>query len=347
VEMLVAYKGWRLMMMLGTLPALLTFFFRMFVPESHSWEAGKAQGHTSGWRSIDLLGVVVGCLGPGLIIWVWSHDTSVLMRLGATLLGLAIATVGFTYPVMQYVSRSHGGRRDSGTAVPEAGPGLDRKHVLGRMFLGAALSAVALLGTWGTTQWAVAWAGQLWEIQSKQLAEAGLSVADYDWLQRHPREWTQMATALGAIVGTIMAAWLGEKLGRRVTYFALCVLSAASVLWLYQYHSQFGLPLLSAAFIAGVCTASFYGWLPLYLPELFPTRVRATGQGFAFNFGRILAAIGTLQMAALLGWFDRFTTVAGLQGGYPVACSSLTVFYVVGMVLIWFAPETKGQPLPE
>ena len=52
-------------------------------------------------------------------------------------------------------------------------------------------------------------------------------------------------------------------------------------------------------------TASFYGWLPLYLPELFPTRIRATGQGFAFNFGRVLAAVGALQSGQLLNLLRR------------------------------------------
>lgn len=115
----------------------------------------------------------------------------------------------------------------------------------------------------------------------------------------------------------------------------------------YQGHSTFGVPLLTAALVAGMFTDSFYGWLPLYLPELFPTRMRATCQVFAFNFGRILAAIGTLQMSSLLPFYQGFTTYAGIQGGYAVACSSLTVIYLLGMVLIWFAPETKGQPLPE
>jgi MFS family permease len=114
-----------------------------------------------------------------------------------------------------------------------------------------------------------------------------------------------------------------------------------------NFHSVFGVPLLIAAVIAGICTASFYGWLPLYLPELFPTRLRATSQGFAFNFGRILAAIGTLQMSSLLPYFGSYTTWAGIQGGYAVACSSLTAIYLIGMVLIWFAPETRGQPLPD
>ena len=59
----------------------------------------------------------------------------------------------------------------------------------------------------------------------------------------------------------------------------------------------------------GGVSASFYGWLPLYLPELFPTRVRATGQGLSFNFGRILAAIGVLlgtgQLAGFFGGYGK------------------------------------------
>jgi hypothetical protein len=77
--------------------------------------------------------------------------------------------------------------------------------------------------------------------------------------------------------------------------------------------------------------------------------VRATGQGFSFNFGRILAAIGVLQVGNLLKLFDHDVTVAGITvpHGHPLACSTICLVYFVGMVLIWFAPETRGKPLPE
>jgi len=90
--------------------------------------------------------------------------------------------------------------------------------------------------------------------------------------------------------------------------------------------------------VVGFFTAAFYGWLPLYLPELFPTRVRATGQGLSFNFGRIFAAFGALGTGQLMGFFG---------GSYPRACATITLVYLVGMVLIWLAPETKGKPLPD
>ena len=87
----------------------------------------------------------------------------------------------------------------------------------------------------------------------------------------------------------------------------------------------------------GAVTASFYGWLPLYLPEIFRTSMRATGQGFGFNFGRIIAAIGVLQIGNL---------TRGL-GGLAAACASFSLVYLIGMGIIWLMPETKGRPLPE
>jgi hypothetical protein len=92
------------------------------------------------------------------------------------------------------------------------------------------------------------------------------------------------------------------------------------------------------AFLVGGATAAFYGWLPLYLPELFPTRARATGQGVSYNAGRLLAAAGALTQGQL---------VAHYSGSYAKASAVVTLVYLVGMVLIWFAKETKGKPLPE
>jgi len=96
-------------------------------------------------------------------------------------------------------------------------------------------------------------------------------------------------------------------------------------------------PAIALAVMVGAVTAAFYGWLPLYLPELFPTRVRATGQGLSFNAGRILAAVGALQMGSLMQHFN---------GSYAKAGALITLIYIVGMVVIWMAPETKGKPLP-
>jgi cyanate permease len=90
--------------------------------------------------------------------------------------------------------------------------------------------------------------------------------------------------------------------------------------------------------MVGFFTSSFYGWLPQYLPELFPTRVRATGQGVCYNFGRILTAISAWKMGSLMAWFHN---------SYSQAGETLVFIYVLGMVGIWFLPETLGRPLPD
>ena len=341
---LVAYSGWRIMMLLGTLPALLTFFFRLFVPESEKWREEKGRGTTSNWQTKDLLGVLLGATGPLMIIAVWSKQFADLnlpalvpTRLAVTIIGLVIASVGYLYPVIRFLSRI---QAISGGQATDASQGRSTtRAVITRMLLAAGLSSVALLGTWASTQWVPVWASQL--VSNKQIVDGWTEMAT------HGKEYAQMCSAFGAIIGTILAALSGDWFGRRVTYFAMCLMSLISVIWMFQGHTAFGGSFLVAAFVSGLLTASFYGWLPLYLPELFGTKFRATGQGFSFNFGRIIAAIGALQ-AGLLSKVEGMRLFGhDFLGGYPLACTAMSLIYIVGMGLIWTMPETKGQPLPE
>jgi hypothetical protein len=111
----------------------------------------------------------------------------------------------------------------------------------------------------------------------------------------------------------------------------------AVCIYLFRYTHYYDLEFHIFVFLAGACTASFYAWLPLFLPEIFPTRVRATAQGLSFNLGRVLAGAGALQAGAL---------VKALHG-YDRAGATIVLVYVFGMIAIWFAPETRGQPLPD
>ncbi|HEX4142231.1 MAG TPA: MFS transporter [Pirellulales bacterium] len=313
VDRLTGNHGWRLLMLIGSAPAVLTFLIRLFVPESQKWREQQDRGAASHWAVRDLAGVAIGALAALSIVFLAAAaDLPLALRIGGTIAGVVVAAAGFLYPVARYIGRAD----DAHDAA-----GMSRRTTLLRMLLAAGLSGVALLGTWGSLQWAPTWADQM---TGSQMPSA--------------KSWTQIWAALGAIVGTILAALAGDWLGRRAAYCLLCVTSLVSILWLYQGHDAYGPGMLGAVFVAGLCTASFYGWLPLYLPELFPTRVRGTGQGFGFNFGRILAAIGTLQVGNLMGLF---------RGGYPQACSTMSAVYLLGLVLIVFAPETRGQSLPE
>jgi SHS family sialic acid transporter-like MFS transporter len=330
VQRLVAHNGWRLLMLFGAAPAFLTLLIRLFVPESERWQQEQKRGATSGWATRDLLGVAIGAAGAGLIIYVWAANYPDSfrafpllcvwaanypwsLRLTATAAGLMMATAGYTYPVVRYLQRSN---------LSGVGPAHALRPTMSRMLLAACLGGVALTSTWGANLWIPLWADRL----------AGSTVAEAS-------SFALIASALGAIAGTLVGAMLGKWLGRRLIYALLCFSSLGSAMLLYQGNSSYGPWFLASVFLVGCTTASFYGWLPLYLPELFRTSVRATGQGFSYNFGRILAAIGVLQTGNLMK--DVF------ENNYPKALSVISLVYIVGIVLIWLAPETHGKPLPE
>jgi MFS family permease len=298
---------------------LLIFFIRLFVPESAKWERERDSGRTSHWSNGDLLGVVAGCAAAIGIITVWSPAAKSVpfgVAVLVTLVGLAVSLLSFLFPVRQFLSRAV----QAGTI-----PAGQRSSVLGRMLLGSGLAGVALLGTWGSIQWAPRWASE--DLKPDTATQ-----------RFYAKEKTQAATATGAIISTILAAVAAGRFGRRVTYSAMCVGSFAAALYFFLGQKEFGPGFLAAAVLAGGVTASFYGFFPLYFPELFPTSVRATGQGFSFNFGRIIAAIGGLQTAPLMAAFgDSFAKAGSVMAG----------IYLVGAAIIWFGPETKGQPLPE
>jgi MFS family permease len=312
---LVAHSGWRILMLCGVLPAILTLLIQLFVPESHKWQEEKRRGSTSHWDPADLLGVVIGAAAACGMIALWAIDLSWTVRIGGSVAAIAIVTIGYLYPMRRYLQRMR-----ASSDRPSSGRQTDAATIR-RMLLAAGLSGVALLGTWGSTQWAPVWVDKL----------TGGTMPN-------AKSYTLMCTSSGAIVGCVLAALAGDWLGRRMTYFLLCAASLGSVFGLFLLNTEYGAALLVWAFVAGAITAAFYGWLPLYLPELFTTRVRATGQGFGFNFGRIIAAVGVLQLPVIM---------KELNVSYAQACPAMSLIYIVGMILIWFAPETKGKPLPE
>jgi MFS transporter, SHS family, sialic acid transporter len=239
-----------------------------------------------------------------------------------------------------------------------------RPGVLGKTVFAAILSGIPLIGTWAAVSAYIPnWVDDMNQVQTARSLLTDDDLAKYksatdrqekrDFLKAslsgeqwsdvrtktaHSKAAVQLVMAIGAILGCMAASTVGGMFGRRPVYFGLCLLSFLSASYLFRYLTEFNAWFMFVAFAVGGITASFYGWLPLYLPELFPTRIRATGQGLSFNFGRILAAGGTLCLGQFFGLFG---------GDYGRAMSVVAMIYVVGMVVIWFAPETKGRPLPD
>jgi hypothetical protein len=295
------------------------------VPESERWLHAKDKGATSHWATRDLLGVVVGAIGPLSMIYLWATPQSWALRIVGSIVALAIAVGGYLFPVVRYLQR---GQR----AVADGSPSC--AATVGRMLLAACLSGVALIGTWASLQNAPSWADKLVEDSMKGQSPEMIAAA-----RSEARSYTQIFSAIGAIIGTIVGALIGNAIGRRLTYTLMCLGSLLTALAFFQLNTSYGVVFLAMVLLAGGMTASFYGWFPLYLPELFRTTVRATGQGFGYNFGRILAAVAALQTGFLLK--EVF------NDNFPMACSVMSLVYLIGLAIIWLAPETRGKPLPE
>ncbi|HEY7326577.1 MAG TPA: MFS transporter [Gemmataceae bacterium] len=258
------------------------------------------------------------------VVWVESLGVPMLSGGWRWVLGICALPAVLTFFLRVFVPESEKWQQSVQTGPRPNLTAIFTPALRGRSLLAATLSGIPLLATWGAvasivTPWAISKSGQSWG------------------------NYTQTCSAFGAVLGAISGALLAQLLGRRKTYFLLTLgslfICAYLFRWHFQIHPQIDGWFLLAVGLTGFFTASFYGWMPLYLPELFPTRVRATGQGFGYNFGRIIAAAGALYMSHLLQ--NVF------HGDYAQAGAIISLIYLAGLVVIWFAPETRGQPLPE
>ncbi|MGW8256554.1 MAG: MFS transporter [Thermoguttaceae bacterium] len=194
--------------------------------------------------------------------------------------------------------------------------------MLHKTLLAIAFASIPLVGSWAAIcGWIPLWADQL----------AGPS-------QPNAKAIVLVSISIGAIIACIATPFIAGNMKRRWLYFIICALAVSSCAYLFRTFTAYSMTFVFMTAIVGAVSGSFYCWLPLYFSELFPTRVRATGQGLSFNSGRILAAVGTIYMGQLVAQFD---------GSYSRAGATITLIYILGMILIWFAPETKGKPLPD
>jgi MFS family permease len=145
-----------------------------------------------------------------------------------------------------------------------------------------------------------------------------------------------MAYNVGAILGYISLGFLADFLGRKPVTFGFLVLAWLTTpvvfLWTHDLHL-----LLFAAAVNGFFSLGLYSWMPVWLPELFPTRIRATGVAFVFNAPRFIAWTGPFVAGQLVAHF----------GGFSNAAMTMAVIYALGIVTVLFLPETRGKPLPE
>jgi MFS family permease len=155
--------------------------------------------------------------------------------------------------------------------------------------------------------------------------------------------YTSIAINLGATLGMLGFGALSQRIGRKPTFaiaFLAAFVSTGAVFWFLQEFWQIWVMVP----VMGFCQLSLFAGYAIYFPELFPTRLRSTGTSFCYNVGRFVAAIGPSALAWL-----RSGVYA--SSGEPLdmryAGMTMCTVFLLGLLALPFLPETKGQPLPE
>ena len=202
---------------------------------------------------------------------------------------------------------------------------LFRAPLLRPTLAGSMLAFVAVFGLWGSTNWTPTLINTLPDLQGLSRQELSARVS-----------YAIMALNAGALFGYLSFGPLADRFGRRPVFALMCVGSLIMLPITFLTPRAF-LHVLLLLPLLGFFNNGIFSGFPIYLPELYPTRLRATGAGFCFNAGRVFASVGPF----LTGWL---TTTMGSVG---YAVSTVGLIYAVGLMVLPFAPETRGKPLPE
>lgn len=216
-----------------------------------------------------------------------------------------------------------------------------------RTIIGILLGAIPVIGTAANAQWIVPWTDQVQaqyrsvehtsptELAGKQSPAPSTTRPKAD---PKSKARTMISRSGGAIFGSFLGGLLANWFGRRLAYFLISLLSLIVSSWIFGWLNPLHPWFLWASFTLGVVGTTYFGWLPLYLPELFPTRVRAAGTGISFNTGRAVAAVVVLGTGLIVQWFGGNYARIGWWTG---------MIYAAGMVIILLAPKTNTTELQD
>jgi MFS family permease len=269
-------RSWRIMFLIGTVPALLVLFIMRRLKEPERWKKLAA-------------------------------EKSLRERLGA------------------YWSELFHDPRWSRNAV-----------------VGLLLASSGIIGLWAIGFFSIDLQRAIFR---DRLQAEGLPLPEVSFREDLWASMTSVMLNVGAFLGIYAFSRVTPYLGRRPTFaisFVLALVSTAFVFWNFNTIGD----IFWMIPIMGFCQLALFGGYAIYFPELFPTRLRSTGISFCYNGARYLAALGPSALGLL---HRRFVDVYGFDSLTALRYAGVVMcaIFLVGLLVLPFAPETKGQPLPE
>jgi MFS family permease len=212
--------------------------------------------------------------------------------------------------------------------------------------IGVLLATSGVMGLWGIGFW------------TPELVRSFVPTED----QTYYVSITSLLQNFGAFFGIYGFGLVAGRMGRRTAFALAYVLGLIATVAVFGFmkqpsHIYWMIPIL------GFCTLMVFGGYAIYFPELYPTRLRSTGVGFCYNVARYLAATapfvlgplalafaapeGSERAAEKLSDLTILSSMGGVDTPFRYAAITLASVFLIGLFTLPFAPETKGQPLPE
>lgn len=208
------------------------------------------------------------------------------------------------------------------------------------LFVGAVIASTGVVALWAIGEYGVDLQRNVfktWYLNN------GVAEAQVGAMVNSAITNSYLLSMVGAAVGLSIFTWLCGRVGRRSAFgigFSLAAVVTVLVYWKMNspLDGIWMLPLMTS------CQLAVFAGFAIYLPELFPSRLRSTGTSFCYNLGRFAAAAGSFFSATLA------TKVYGQLGSPTMerySAITMCVIFLFGLLILPFAPETKGKPLPE
>jgi MFS family permease len=211
----------------------------------------------------------------------------------------------------------------------------------GRAAVGLLLAASGIIGLWGIGFFSV---DLIRSIFRERFQAQGLNLTEVNFKEDVWASWTSVMLNVGAFFGIYAFSYVTHYIGRRRAFaisFVLALLSTAFVFWRVQTISD----IFWMIPIMGFCQLSLFGGYAIYFPELFPTRLRSSGTSVCYNGARFAG----LLIGPVLAFLVSARVYGGFEHSLPQRYAGMTMcaIFLLGLAVLPFAPETRGQPLPE